>query len=520
MNSILFIYIFSLFVITSPNFVFKIPIRSYWISIAIHAVIFSCILYFTYDIVNRDVVESAVVNNDSEQDDGNGQTMDGQTMDGQTTVIVERPGAESGADSVQIKQNTANIDILQKQQNQSVLDNANDIVQLAKTFADNAEVSANNAATYAIQAASQLNSASNSASVDAATGSASTTTAGSTPTGGATGAATGSASTTTAGSTPTGGATGAATGSASTTTAGSTPTGDATGAGTGDGTAATGDGSTTTVIDIGRSNTNTKTVQLPHDSMTVSPIPVNTQNPSWNDRFSVTVNGRTLTVRRLDYSGGWGQPLQLSATTTTSGAPAGSTSTDEPARCWRKMPQACNNNLTEAGSGGTGVVWFVDPGPQTTSACDARIVAFNDYCIPPGQSVSAANGVETHWGQKPAAGSTTPPAEFTLALQNLPNTVFYGRFITAGAVGSVPAQDVILLSNTEWIYFMQDSLWIKMVSNLNNNIGKYNNKLTQTVLALKETNYEAYASAVKAAWNNPIGQNDGYHVRVDAPAEQ
>jgi hypothetical protein len=85
--------------------------------------------------------------------------------------------------------------------------------------------------------------------------------------------------------------------------------------------------------------------------------------------------------------------------------------------------------------------------------------------------------------------------------------------------------DVILLSSTEWIYFMQDIQWIKMVSNLDNNIGKYQTALTPTVLALKETNYEEYASAVKNAWNNPkcganntCGYPNSYHVRVTTPA--
>ena len=124
----------------------------------------------------------------------------------------------------------------------------------------------------------------------------------------------------------------------------------------------------------------------------------------------------------------------------------------------------------------------------------------------------------------PAAtpAAATPPAGFTLALQNLPNTVFYGPSITTNGT---PAMDVILLSSTEWIYFMQDIQWIKMVSNLDNNIGKYQTALTPTVLALKETNYEEYASAVKNAWNNPIcdannicGYPDSYHVRVTTPA--
>jgi len=214
MNSILFIYIFSLFVITSPNFIFKIPVRSYWISIAIHAVIFSCILYFTYDIVNRDVVESAVVNNGSDQDDGTasvGGTASGTGAAGDKTIIIE--SSDSGSDSDGVKINAANIAKLQEQQNQTVLDNANNVIQLARSYADNAAIYANSAC----QAAGEMNGASTAGST------ASGTTGGST-TSGTTGGSTTSG--TTGGST-TSGTTGGSTTSGTTggsTTSGSTPT--------------------------------------------------------------------------------------------------------------------------------------------------------------------------------------------------------------------------------------------------------------------------------------------------------
>ena len=187
MNSILFIYIFSLFVITSPNFIFKIPVRSYWISIAIHAVIFSCILYFTYDIVNRDVVESAVVNNGSDQDDGTasvGGTASGTGAAGDKTIIIE--SSDSGSDSDGVKINAANIAKLQEQQNQTVLDNANNVIQLARSYADNAAIYANSAC----QAAGEMNGASTAGSTASGTTGGSTTsgttggstTSGSTPT--------------------------------------------------------------------------------------------------------------------------------------------------------------------------------------------------------------------------------------------------------------------------------------------------------------------------------------------------
>lgn len=61
----------------------------------------------------------------------------------------------------------------------------------------------------------------------------------------------------------------------------------------------------------------TKEVQLPRNGLVVSPTPVNFQLPEWNEqRFSVTVLGRTLVVTRADAPGsGWSQELQLMATT-------------------------------------------------------------------------------------------------------------------------------------------------------------------------------------------------------------
>jgi hypothetical protein len=90
------------------------------------------ILYFTYDIVNRDVLESAIVNNDTKQDDGTVHT-----IDAGTTVVVNC------------------LDKSPKQCNQSMLDAAINDAELAKSYAANAEASA----TFAIQAASQYNSA-------------------------------------------------------------------------------------------------------------------------------------------------------------------------------------------------------------------------------------------------------------------------------------------------------------------------------------------------------------------------
>lgn len=64
-------------------------------------------------------------------------------------------------------------------------------------------------------------------------------------------------------------------------------------------------------IDLGRSDTNEKTVELPDDNMTVDPLPINTQDPSWSDKFEVKVMGRNLKVKRTDSDGGWVQELRL-----------------------------------------------------------------------------------------------------------------------------------------------------------------------------------------------------------------
>tara|TARA_B100000886_G_scaffold106371_1_gene70924 strand:+ start:8753 stop:12511 length:3759 start_codon:yes stop_codon:yes gene_type:complete len=68
-------------------------------------------------------------------------------------------------------------------------------------------------------------------------------------------------------------------------------------------------------ITVGNSGSNSKTVTLPQQNMTVSSAPVNTQNPNWRDTFRTSVSGNKLTVTRSDSSGGWGQQLVLKATT-------------------------------------------------------------------------------------------------------------------------------------------------------------------------------------------------------------
>ena len=69
-------------------------------------------------------------------------------------------------------------------------------------------------------------------------------------------------------------------------------------------------------IYVGVSSSNTKKIKLPFSGMKVDPTPVNKQNPRWGDRFSVSVSGRDLTVKRLDSEEGWSQKLVLDASDT------------------------------------------------------------------------------------------------------------------------------------------------------------------------------------------------------------
>eukprot|EP01084_Bolivina_argentea_P122646 217333_1 len=72
-------------------------------------------------------------------------------------------------------------------------------------------------------------------------------------------------------------------------------------------------------IKVGNSNQNTKIITLPTHNMTVSPIPMNKQNPNWNDTFSVKIEGNKLFVTRIDCKQGWGQNLILQATKQANG---------------------------------------------------------------------------------------------------------------------------------------------------------------------------------------------------------
>ena len=63
---------------------------------------------------------------------------------------------------------------------------------------------------------------------------------------------------------------------------------------------------------VGSSNTNTKIIELPTVSISGSSIPLNKQDPEWNDTFKIDINNKTLKVTRIDSTEGWGQELELS----------------------------------------------------------------------------------------------------------------------------------------------------------------------------------------------------------------
>jgi hypothetical protein len=49
-------------------------------------------------------------------------------------------------------------------------------------------------------------------------------------------------------------------------------------------------------------------------------------------------------------------------------------------KCWRRMPTGCHKTLSEKGSNGNGLKWFVDPHAKTAAQCTQRAAAFNNYC--------------------------------------------------------------------------------------------------------------------------------------------
>ena len=67
------------------------------------------------------------------------------------------------------------------------------------------------------------------------------------------------------------------------------------------------------IINVGSSPSNPAVVTLPTTGLSVSPTPINYQNPEWNNTFNVSVSGDQLTVTRTDMNSGWGQRLQLRA---------------------------------------------------------------------------------------------------------------------------------------------------------------------------------------------------------------
>lgn len=59
---------------------------------------------------------------------------------------------------------------------------------------------------------------------------------------------------------------------------------------------------------------NVKKIELDRIGMIIGNKPTNTQSPNWKDTFSVTNDGKTISVRRTDSTTGWGQNLHLEGT--------------------------------------------------------------------------------------------------------------------------------------------------------------------------------------------------------------
>ena len=51
-------------------------------------------------------------------------------------------------------------------------------------------------------------------------------------------------------------------------------------------------------INVGSSSSNPAVVTLPTTGLTVSALPINQQNPDWNNTFNVNVSGDQLTVTK------------------------------------------------------------------------------------------------------------------------------------------------------------------------------------------------------------------------------
>jgi hypothetical protein len=68
-------------------------------------------------------------------------------------------------------------------------------------------------------------------------------------------------------------------------------------------------------VRVGKSDTRTKTVELPRADLEVLPVPINEQDPKWNDRFEVDVDGaferRRLNARLWACGDWWHLRLRL-----------------------------------------------------------------------------------------------------------------------------------------------------------------------------------------------------------------
>jgi hypothetical protein len=122
----------------------------------------------------------------------------------------------------------------------------------------------------------------------------------------------------------------------------------------------------------------------------------------------------------------------------------------------------------------------------------------------------------------PSHTPTTSVTGFTVAQQNMFKTVFYGVAIADNG-GTIPADDIVSLSDTEWIYTLNGTEYVKMVSN--NKVGKNikisdGGELLSDAIKNKNIDPASYEDVIKAAWNAaaPFGKrSDGkwiYAVKV------
>jgi len=171
MNIMLFIYVFSLFIITAPNILFKIPSK-YGLDITmLHAIVFTCILYFTYDIVSSSIVEGNTLttvsltipllgsNNTSKNtadlgdDSNNSANLSGESNDAgkalsdkaasdKTAAESAKNAAESAKTAAERSKTAAEIEKATAERTKTAAESEKTIAETAKTAAERANTTA------------------------------------------------------------------------------------------------------------------------------------------------------------------------------------------------------------------------------------------------------------------------------------------------------------------------------------------------------------------------------------------